>query len=177
MLQTPAMVDTNYVPDMDTLSTWHAALAREAEQLRDEIRTKQTRLTQVEEKLALVTKLIVVEKRPPNGASAGNGAPAPAAITAPSEVSEHPNTPDLEDAVEGLLRAAGKPLHISSIREGLLAQRVPIPGRGDDANIIVRLRRVDDRFTRTARGTYSLTEWGIPELANKGRRRRRGAPR
>jgi hypothetical protein len=177
MLQELVMLDTNHAPDIDALSTWHAALAREAGELRAEICSKQTHLAQVEEKLALVTKLIEVEKRPANGTSARDCAPASATGAVSPEVSWHPNTSDLEDAVEGLLRAAGKPLHISSIREGLLAQRVPIPGRGDDANIIVRLRRVQDRFTRTARGTYSLTEWGIPALAKKSRRRRRRAAR
>lgn len=177
MLQPLLMVDTKLAPDVDALSTWHAALAGEVEELRAEIRSKQMHLAQVEEKLALVTKLIEVEKRPPNGTSARNSAPAPAMRAVSSEVSQHPNTSDLEDAVEVLLRAAGMPLHISSIREALLAQGVPIPGRGDDANIIVRLRRFEDRFTRTARGTYSLTEWGLPALANKGRTRRRGAAR
>jgi hypothetical protein len=86
-------------------------------------------------------------------------------------------TSDLEDAVEELLRAAGEPLHISKIRETLVAQGVPIPGRGDDANIIVRLRRFEDRFTRTARGTYGLAEWGIPALRSKTRKRPRRAAR
>jgi hypothetical protein len=92
-------------------------------------------------------------------------------------VPERPSTPDLENAVEELLRAAGEPLHISSIRSALLTRCVPIPGRGDEANIILRLRRVEDRFTRTARGTYGLAEWGIPALKRKTRKRRRTVAR
>jgi hypothetical protein len=86
-------------------------------------------------------------------------------------------TSDLEDAVEEILHAAGAPLHISDIRERLMEQGVPIPGRGDDANIIVRLRRFEGRFTRTARGTYGLSEWGIPALKSKTRKQRRTGAR
>jgi hypothetical protein len=149
-----------------------AALVRQAEELRGEIRTKQSDLARVEERLALVTKLIEMETRAQAGALAsdGEGTPTgpPGPITSPARL-------DLEDAVEEILRAAGAPLHISNIRERLVAQGVPIPGRGDDANIIVRLRRFEDRFTRTARGTYGLAEWGIPALRSKTRKRRTGA--
>jgi hypothetical protein len=82
---------------------------------------------------------------------------------------------ELEAAVEQILREAGEPLHISSIRQILLDRRVPIPGRGDDANIIVRLRRLNQQFMRTARGTYGLTEWGLPALSGKAHKRRRRA--
>ena len=72
---------------------------------------------------------------------------------------------DLEATVEGILRSAGRPIHISDIRSSLLEKGIPIPGRGDEANVIVRLRRLEDRFTRTARGTYGLAEWKLPALA------------
>ena len=65
-------------------------------------------------------------------------------------------------------------MHISDIRSSPLEKGIPIPGRGDEANVIVRLRRLEDRFTRTARGTYGLAEWKLPALASKaGRRKRR----
>jgi hypothetical protein len=168
------MVATNGEPDLDGLSAWRAALVRQAEELRGEIRTKKTDLAQVEERLTLVTKLIEMETA---GAAAPDGEGAPTGPPGPIAVPARTATSDLEDAVEEILRAAGAPLHISNIRETLVAQGIPIPGRGDDANIIVRLRRIEDRFTRTARGTYGLAEWGIPTLKSKTRKQRRTAAR
>jgi hypothetical protein len=159
------------------LSVWQATLTRQAESLRAEIRARQTDLAQVEERLSLVTKLIEVETRALAGHPETMGEAAPAAGAARPAQSAREASPDLEDAVEEILRASGEPLHISKIREALVARGAPIPGRGDDANIIVRLRRSDDRFTRTARGTYGLSEWGIPPLASKTRKSRRKRPR
>jgi len=168
------MVATHGEPDIENLSAWQAALTRQAEDLRSDIHTKQSDLARVEERLSLVTKLIDVETR------AEGGAAEPSKMNVAALMSRTPSdeparagvTTDLEQAVEEILRAAGVPLHISEIRATLIEQQVPIPGRGDDANIIVRLRRFDDRFTRTARGTYGLAEWGIPALASKTRKRR-----
>jgi hypothetical protein len=151
---------------------------RQADDLRTEIRTKQVDLATVEERLSLVTKLIDVETR------AQGGTPEPSSQEGTPEAGAHPDAPrrarattDLEQAVEEILREAGAPMHISEIRARLIEQHVPIPGRGDDANVIVRLRRLENRFTRTARGTYGLAEWGIPALAGKTRSRRRAATR
>ena len=51
----------------------------------------------------------------------------------------------LEDAVAELLSEAGEPTHISRIRELLIDGGVPIPGHGEDANVIVRIT-ADGRF-------------------------------
>jgi hypothetical protein len=170
------VVPTPQEPDLDGLTAWQAGLARHAEELRAEIRAKQAELAQVEERLTLVTKLIEVETRGRADASS-NRQIAPTEPLLPATGSARNSPPGLEDAVEEILRAAGTPLHIANIRETLTAKGVPIPGRGDDANIIVRLRRFEDRFTRTARGTYGLAEWGIPELKSKARKKRRAAAR
>jgi hypothetical protein len=172
------MVATEGEVDLDTLSAWKTTLTSQAEGLRAEIRMRQTDLARVEERVALVTKLIEVETRAQvaipeqNDEIISGVAPAsPAGMPTPA------SAPDLEGAVEKILRAEGKPLHISNIQEALVAQGVPIPGRGDEANIIVRLRRFEDRFTRTARGTYGLTEWHIPAVARKAGKRRRARTR
>ncbi len=172
------MVATNGAPGLENLSAWEAALAREAEDLRTEIRTKQADLAKVEERLTLVTKLIEVETRVPGVSPEPNGEVGTPEPWTPADVPAGAAvTTDLEQAVEEILRAAGEPLHISDIRATLIERQVPIPGRGDDANIIVRLRRFEDRFTRTARGTYGLAEWGIPALTSKTGKRRRTAAR
>lgn len=160
-------------PDLDGLSTWQVALTDRAEDLRAKIIAQQADLAQVEERLTLVTKLIEVETRAMAGTPAADGGSASKSDSVLTIRPMRKVTSDLEDAVEEILRDAGKPLHISAIRETLMARGVPIPGRGDDANIIVRLRRVEERFTRTARGTYGLAEWKIPALKSKPRKARR----
>jgi hypothetical protein len=172
------MVATDGEPDLANLSAWRDALSRQAETLRHEISAKQTDLAQVEERFSLVTKLIEVERRSNNKELRGDaGVPAMEPSTETHFPSSATSSTDLEQAVEDILRAAGEPLHISHIRSALSDKQVPIPGRGDDANIIVRLSRLEDRFTRTARGTYGLAEWGIPALASKQRKRRRTSKR
>lgn len=171
------MVGTKDNPSLNDLSTWQAALTGQLEELRREVRSKQMALAQVEERLALVTKLIEVETRTQGGALSSNTDTTAPTRASSTDVGGRGSSLDLEAAVEEILRAAGAPLHISAIRDALIARGVPIPGRGDEANIIVRLRRIDDRFTRTARGTYGLVEWGIPAFARKTRRRRPSAAR
>jgi hypothetical protein len=78
----------------------------------------------------------------------------------------------IEDHVASLLEAEGAPLHITDIRNTLIERGVPLPGRGDEANIIVRLRRATDRFVRTGRGTYGSVSWGLEEVSPTRTRRR-----
>jgi hypothetical protein len=56
-------------------------------------------------------------------------------------------------------------MHIRDIRNALIQKGVPLPGKGDEANIILRLRRDNARFIRTERGTYALVEWNLPAYA------------
>ena len=89
--------------------------------------------------------------------------------------------PEIEDRIEEVLQSNGKPMHITDIRATLIRIGVPLPGRGDEANIILRLRRASERFVRTGRGTYALTAWKIPEYSpapsrKRVRRRRRTVP-
>ena len=70
----------------------------------------------------------------------------------------------VEDHVEQMLRSANEPVHISKIRQALVDAGVPLPGRGDEANIIVRLARDTGRFVRTGRGTYGLVALGATEV-------------
>jgi hypothetical protein len=71
---------------------------------------------------------------------------------------------DLLDECERILREAGGPVHIKDLHSALLQQGIPLPGKGTEANVIVRLRRAKERFVRTGRGTYGLPEFGLPEV-------------
>ena len=132
--------------------------------------TRQLALT--EERLNLVNRLLeldcsqmstAVGEDPTAATPAAAGEPAPE-----EEMSAPPAT--LEVGVEKILAAAGEPMHISKIRAQLINDGIPIPGKGEDANVIVRIS-ADERFCRTSRGTYALTSWGIPAMASPKRRR------
>jgi HB1, ASXL, restriction endonuclease HTH domain len=167
------MVHTDYEPDRGQLSAWQAALQRQADALRAEIQAKHAQLTQIDQRLELVRRLVELPEagltssppRPPVDPIEGNPTVEPSRLAADGEF------PELEAAVIKILRHEGAPLHISEIRRQLLERGVAIPGRGDDANIIVRLSRTR-RFTRTARGTYGLVEWGLPRLPSRPSRKR-----
>ena len=156
---------------VEELTAWYGTLVQQAEDLRDEISAREDELNHVEERLVLVTKLLEIETR--NESDPTVQEKVEDVVVAQDDTKAGTNAVGVEEAVEEVLRAAGEPMHISAIRDALLNRRIRIPGRGDDANIIVRLRRREDRFTRTARGTYALSEWGLSTLPKKPQKRRR----
>jgi hypothetical protein len=157
------MTDFSSVLSLESLVAIRDQLAVGIEEARAEMARLKANVSIMEERLQLVSRLIEVETRVESedaGPMSGERSEANPEAAAP------PRSPDdeLETEVEGILEAAGKPMHISEIRSELLLRGFPIPGRGDDANIIVRLRKDGTRFVRTARGTYGLPKWGIPTI-------------
>jgi hypothetical protein len=78
------------------------------------------------------------------------------------------------DEVAQILGDEGHPLHINDIMKVLTDLAVPLPGKGDQANVIAHMRR-DPRFVRPSRGVYALKEWGLEDHGHGGstvRRRR-----
>jgi hypothetical protein len=80
--------------------------------------------------------------------------------------------PAIEDRIEQVLRSSGAPMHIRDIRASLISMGAPLPGKGDEANIILRLRRDSGRFVRTGRGTYGLVTWQVTEYSPQPRKKR-----
>lgn len=155
---------------LEQLQQWGAAIEKEIEAIRADIAPLEHRLEAARERLDLIQRLI----RLTEGAK-----PAPQRIVQPGRTStlksaDHAvaGKQDLEAHLEQILREAGKPMHISEIRKMLVDRAVPLPGRGDEANIIVRLRRAPERFTRTGRGTYALASLGLNAVPPAKRRRR-----
>jgi HB1, ASXL, restriction endonuclease HTH domain len=140
------------------LATWRAEAERELEKAQSSMDDAQRRLDAARERLSLLDRLLLLE---------GRGLPADEASTPDGRPQ------DFLDACEAVLREAGEPLHVSELLTRLKAASVSLPGRGTDANIIVRLRRAEDRFVRTGRGMYGLTEFGVPEVPTSTKRRRK----
>ena len=131
-----------------------AELQRLKEQAVLDLQAARARLTEVqkhirdnEQRVELFESLIALETGQENGAARQPTAGAD----------------DLLDACEQLMQNAGKPLHIRDLHASLIDQGVPIPGKGAEANLILRLQR-SDRFVRTGRGTYAPRVFGLPEV-------------
>lgn len=147
--------------DPATLAAWEKDIETEIAEVGRLMEPLQKRLDAAREKLDLVRRLrhLVTGGEQPRSRQIGN-----------DQLGEPLG--DVEQQIQQILTKAGKPMHIGSIRDELIARGVPLPGRGDEANIILRLRRALTLFTRTGRGMYGLTSWNLQPVAPAARRRR-----
>jgi hypothetical protein len=137
------------------LRRWRVDAAAELERAQQELAAIQRRIADVRERLTLLDRLLAVE-----GGVNGNE-PSGRSVAAD----------DFLEACERIVRAAGRPLRIRELHAELLREGVPLPGRGTDANVIVRLQRSNGRFVRTAHGTYAPSDFGLPESRPTRQRR------
>jgi hypothetical protein len=141
------------VDDVQRLRT--AALA-ELEEAQRVLAMAQKRFEDARERVRLLDRLIAVELAPGSQ----------------PEVAADPDA--LLDTCEEVIREAGKPLHIRDLLDALIRRGVPLPGRGVEANLIVRLQRSNGRFVRVGRGTYAPAHLGLEE--SRPTRKRRVVP-
>jgi len=167
-------VGTNLVREapLEDLAAWARGTEQEIDEIRGQMLPLEEQMAAASERLDLIRRLMGLadsaKRQPtasprssPRGERAGGKVPPGASV---------------EDHAEAILAEKGEPMHIGALRDALIERGVPLPGRGDEANVIVRLRRDETRFTRTGRGTYGLAAWGLPAVAptrhKKVRRRR-----
>ncbi len=142
------------------LEAWAAATEKEIEEIRTQMLPLEERMATARERLDLIRRLVGLADP---ARTTSTQAPA-RVIRVDNESPSVPSTSDVEAQLEAILAEAGQPLHIRALREALIARGVPLPGKGDEANIIVRLRRDERRFTRAGRGMYALAAWGMPTV-------------
>lgn len=152
---------------LEQLQQWASATEKEIKEITAALAPLEQRLQAARERLDLLQRLTrmteTAQVLPQDTAELGRGRPDPLASL---------GVQDLETHLEQILREAERPMHISDIRKALVDRAVPLPGRGDEANIIVRLRRAPERFMRTGRGMYALTALGMEAVPPTRRRRR-----
>ena len=161
------MISKTVSTDFETkelLQAWGKDIEQEIAEITASIVPLQQRLDTAREKLDLVNRLIHLST-PAQISTSGKAEPMPS----PPKVT---SLPGIEDRIEEILRSTGKPMHIRDIRASLIQMGVPLPGRGDEANIILRLRRDTDRFVRTGRGTYALAAWKLPACSPAPRKKK-----
>ena len=155
------IVDTT--PDQAALDTWAMQIEREIAEITSAMLPLQKQLEAAKERLDLVRRL----RHLSNPAQQQSTLPSPITST-----TKQATMPEIEDHIEETLRSAGSPMHIRDIRAALIRSGIPLPGRGDEANIILRIRRARDRFVRTGRGTYALLSWNIPVFSPSPKKRK-----
>jgi hypothetical protein len=131
----------------EELRRWRVETAADLERAQLELAVVQKRIADLRERLNLIDRLLAVE-------AGGNGDGVRVSLADPD---------DLLAACERIVRAAGRPLRIRELHAALVKEGVPLPGRGTEANVIVRLQRSNGRFIRTAHGTYAPVDFGLPE--------------
>jgi HB1, ASXL, restriction endonuclease HTH domain len=137
------------------LQEWQSEAHNELERAQVDLVRAQKRLEDAQDRLRLLNQLLALEQDKNSDV-----------------VKDTRQDPvDFLDACEQILRDAGEPIHIKELQSTLLQRGVPLPGRGTEANVIVRLNRSDGRFVRTGRGTYGLPEFGVPEKKPVRRRK------
>ena len=159
---------------LEELRAWAGGTEQEISELVGSMAPLQERLEAARERLDLIRRLIGLAERDASG-RAGEQHQVEGRRRDANQPEVVLSTPraggDVEDHIEGILEAAGEPVHIRDIRQALIERGVPLPGRGDEANLIVRLRRDAGRFTRTGRGKYALSKWGLAAVEPSKTRR------
>ena len=105
------------------------------------------------------------------------------AMNLPRSLMVHGAAPARRDAlvqtVIAILREHGKPMPIRALMAEVVSRGAPIPGRGEQANLISVITRVP-KIARRERGVYGLREWdldGTTSAAQRPASRRRKAVR
>jgi hypothetical protein len=155
------------------LLSWAEATELEIQEIAAAIAPLQQRLQATRERLDLIQRLMRLGNGSIAEALIQSGKPRHGRATGParSTIQSQGGT-DVEDHLETILQESERPMHIRDLRKALIQRGIPLPGRGDEANIILRLGRAKDRFVRTGRGMYGLTEWGITPVPPMQRKKR-----
>jgi uncharacterized coiled-coil protein SlyX len=169
-----------YIPTeeerLKELQIWAEAAEREIDEISAAMAPLEQRLQNVRERLDLIQRMIQLANRsktevPSQSISSRRGVSAPLKIGVRLQ-----KNAELEEWLTKILEKSGQPMHITELRNALIERGVPLPGRGDEANIILRLSRAKDQFIRTGRGTYGLAAWGVKPV-QRIRKKRKAARR
>jgi hypothetical protein len=149
------------------LRRWKAEAVAELEAAQAGLAAAQQQSEACRERLRLLDRLLAVESGPEAAGSSQESS---------MQTAQEPTSPtdDLLYACEKVVRNAGRPLHIKELHAALLNEGIPIPGRGTEANLLVRLHRSNGRFVRTGRGTFAPVSMGAQEVRPTQRRRLSG---
>ena len=144
---------------------------KEMQSIESEVNSYQFRLQQISKELTNIMGLLEVwdenENIVPNNRHVDSSS-----NTTYERVSTINSSSNFNDEIRIILEEDGNAMHISEICNRLYEKAIPLPGKGTQANVIVRIRRDPNQFTRTDNGTYALAEWGMPPMRTKSKNKR-----
>lgn len=117
-------------------------------------------LRNAERELALLLELGRLRGASPELAEkeADSANAAPVITFSESRSSRSSDRDALVGAVVDVLKESGEPMAIRPLMAAVVERGAPIPGRGEQANLISVIRRVPE-IQRVSRGIYGLAEW------------------
>jgi len=130
-------------------------------------------LRRAEREVQLITEVIRVRNEEGEEAKPPRSVPI---VPEQPDLAVDSQKPRLAEAVVEVLRRHGKVMHIQELTAAVRRAGIPIPGRGESANLIAHIRPHPE-VVRPVRGVYGLREWGIEEAVPRPRRRRRRSSR
>ena len=144
--------------DETVLTESIGALRTDIEARRAELRTLSEALQHAERELQLMVELAHLRGIPVDGEPAADGDGASSLLERAPGAEEN----QLQEAVIGILRAAGTPIHIQDLLARVRESGAEIPGRGTSANLIGSISS-NPAIVRPVRGMYGLREWGLSD--------------
>ena len=75
-------------------------------------------------------------------------------------------SPMLIENASAIMNEIGKPIYYRELAMKMKDKGIAIPGTDPAANLLAHVNR-DERFDRTARGTYALKEWNLAKLKKR----------
>jgi hypothetical protein len=169
----------------DALRQAIAAAQRKVDDEQQCLRKAEEHLRTAERELALLTELGRLrglgEMSAGNGAAVADGdAPLRSQLSLTRPSGAHRAAPTRRDAlietVIEILREHGEPMPIRNLMADLVSRGAPIPGRGEQANLISVITRVPE-IVRPHRGVYGLREWKLEGAATPAPATRRSSKR
>jgi len=124
---------------IEQLLSWREKAVKECENARVALAKAQRRNLDAEQRLVSIESLLATEGRIDFGVSSTPFSRA-----------------EFLDAAVAIFEDAGCSLHIRDIRDRLLSREIPLPGKGDDANLITTFLRSKGRIVRIERGIYDI---------------------
>lgn len=180
------MTAQNPITD-DSLRRAVAAAQGRAHDEQERLRQVQARLRAAERELALLAELghlrgLADLSGGNDASSAERETPLQSSLNLARPLTAQRAAPTRRDALVGtvidILREHGKPMPIRSLMAELVSRGAPIPGRGEQANLISVITRVPE-IIRPQRGVYGLREWKLddapPPATRPARRTRKAA--
>jgi hypothetical protein len=131
----------------ENIAVLYEQARQEADDAKKALAEAQQRATAAEKRVRLMAELLSLDS----------------ALEAPTMLGESPpkGRPDFLDAAVEVLKERGGSMGVRELKSALLSIGVPLPGKGEDANLISRFLRSQGRIRKVSPGVYDIRREGV----------------